>query len=98
MLTDDVKRLLHKGDEETGPVTSLTDTQFYKHQQRIALRQTPMHPVWATEMFFKSRFWTSSRKAVSTGGPRTCVWCTPTGGTDRHLPWIPRTCGTSWAG
>ena len=33
-----VKRLLHKGDEETGPVTSLTDTQFYKHQQRIALR------------------------------------------------------------
>ena len=24
-----VKRLLHKGDEETGPVTSLTDTQFY---------------------------------------------------------------------
>ena len=33
-----VKRLLHKGDEDQGPVTSLAETQFYKHQKRIALR------------------------------------------------------------
>ncbi len=33
-----VKRLLHKGDEGEAPATSLADTQFYRHQQRIALR------------------------------------------------------------
>ncbi|WP_186565222.1 NADH-quinone oxidoreductase subunit NuoF [Lawsonibacter celer] len=33
-----VKRLLHKGDEGEAPATSLVDTQFYRHQQRIALR------------------------------------------------------------
>jgi NADP-reducing hydrogenase subunit HndC len=33
-----VKRLLHKGDEGESPATSLADTQFYRHQQRIALR------------------------------------------------------------
>ena len=34
-----VKRLLNKNESvEGGPATSLTDTQFYKHQYRIALR------------------------------------------------------------
>ena len=33
-----VKRLLNKNAGEEGAVTSLTETQFYKHQQRIALR------------------------------------------------------------
>ena len=33
-----VKRLLNKSASEEGAVTSLTETQFYKHQQRIALR------------------------------------------------------------
>ena len=33
-----VKRLLNKNASEEGAVTSLTETQFYKHQQRIALR------------------------------------------------------------
>ena len=33
-----VKRLLNKSAGEEGAVTSLTETQFYKHQQRIALR------------------------------------------------------------
>ncbi len=33
-----VKRLLHKGSEDEGPVTSLSGTRFYQHQQRIALR------------------------------------------------------------
>jgi len=33
-----VQRLLHKEDEAGGQVTSLTETQFYKHQYRIALR------------------------------------------------------------
>ena len=33
-----VKRLLHKGDEGESPATSLADTQVYRHQQRIALR------------------------------------------------------------
>ena len=34
-----VKRLLNKNESvEGGPATSLTDTQFYKHQHRIALR------------------------------------------------------------
>ncbi len=33
-----VKRLLHTAGEEGEAVTSLTDTQFYKHQYRIALR------------------------------------------------------------
>ena len=33
-----VKRLLNRGGEGEGPATSLTETRFYKHQQRIALR------------------------------------------------------------
>ena len=33
-----VERLLHKESEEKGVTTSLTDTEFYKHQKRIALR------------------------------------------------------------
>ena len=33
-----VKRLLNKSAAEEGAVTSLADTQFYRHQQRIALR------------------------------------------------------------
>ena len=33
-----VKRLLNKNASEEGAVTSLSETQFYKHQQRIALR------------------------------------------------------------
>ena len=33
-----VTRLLHKDNDETKTVTSLSDTQFYKHQFRIALR------------------------------------------------------------
>ena len=33
-----VERLLHKESEDVGKVTSLTDTEFYKHQLRIALR------------------------------------------------------------
>ena len=33
-----VQRLLHVESEDKGTVTSLTDTEFYKHQQRIALR------------------------------------------------------------
>ena len=37
-----VKRLLNKSAGEEGAVTSLTETQFYKHQQRIALRNCGM--------------------------------------------------------
>ena len=33
-----VERLLHKESDEKGVTTSLTDTEFYKHQKRIALR------------------------------------------------------------
>ena len=33
-----VKRLLHRDGAEAGPATSLTETRFYKHQRRIALR------------------------------------------------------------
>ena len=33
-----VKRLLHRDGAEAGPATSLTETLFYKHQRRIALR------------------------------------------------------------
>ena len=33
-----VKRLLHKEEEGTSTATSLNETQFYKHQKRIALR------------------------------------------------------------
>ena len=33
-----VERLLHKEEEHKDAVTSLTDTEFYKHQQRIVLR------------------------------------------------------------
>ena len=33
-----VKRLLHKEDEKSEAVTSLSDTNFYKNQMRIALR------------------------------------------------------------
>ena len=33
-----VERLLHKESDEKGVATSLTDTEFYKHQKRIALR------------------------------------------------------------
>ena len=33
-----VERLLHKEGDTTQTVTSLTETEFYKHQQRIALR------------------------------------------------------------
>ncbi|MCQ2552800.1 MAG: NADH-quinone oxidoreductase subunit NuoF [Clostridia bacterium] len=33
-----VQRLLHKDNEDEAPVTSLTETNFYKHQQRIVLR------------------------------------------------------------
>ena len=33
-----VERLLHKETDEKGVTTSLTDTEFYKHQKRIALR------------------------------------------------------------
>ena len=33
-----VERLLHKEEEDKEAVTSLTDTEFYKHQHRIVLR------------------------------------------------------------
>ena len=33
-----VQRLLHKEEEQKEAVTSLTDTEFYKHQHRIVLR------------------------------------------------------------
>ena len=33
-----VERLLHKESDEKGVTTSLTETEFYKHQKRIALR------------------------------------------------------------
>jgi NADP-reducing hydrogenase subunit HndC len=33
-----VERLLHKESDEKGVLTSLTETEFYKHQKRIALR------------------------------------------------------------
>ena len=33
-----VERLLHKESDDKGVTTSLTDTEFYKHQKRIALR------------------------------------------------------------
>ena len=33
-----VKRLLHRGEVDAAPAASLSDTNFYKHQRRIALR------------------------------------------------------------
>ena len=38
-----VTRLLHQEGDDGSTVTSLADTQFYKHQTRIALRLSLIH-------------------------------------------------------